>query len=215
MDDTRILIVEDEALFSQLLSQTLSNEPGLEVVGMAQDGETALRLVEKTEPDAVLMDIELDGEMDGVETALRIKKDRPSTGIVILSSHKDRRYVTTLPLGQSPGWSYLLKQTVADVGAIVRAIQGSIAGMLVLDPAVVASLQPRSGSTISRLAPRQREVLELIAQGYNNAAIAQRMTLAEKSVETYISAIYQHLDLTGEQELHARVKATLLYIEET
>ena len=127
MDDTRILIVEDEALFSQLLSQTLSNEPGLEVVGMAQDGETALRLVEKTEPDAVLMDIELDGEMDGVETALRIKKDRPSTGIVILSSHKDRRYVTTLPLGQSPGWSYLLKQTVADVGAIVRAIQGSIA----------------------------------------------------------------------------------------
>jgi DNA-binding NarL/FixJ family response regulator len=88
-------------------------------------------------------------------------------------------------------------------------------GMVTLDPLVLASLRPRRDSTVARLAPRQQEVLELIAQGYNNTAIAQRLTLAEKSVETYINAIYQGLGLSGEPEIHARVKATLAYLEES
>ncbi len=215
METTRILIVEDEALFSELLRRTLSAEPGLEIVGVAGDGETAVRLAGETRPDAVLMDIELPGELDGIDAALRIKRERPQTGIVILSAHKDWRYVTSLPLEESWGWSYLLKQTVPDMDTVVRAIQGSIRGMVVLDPAVVASLKPRRGSAVARLTPRQREVLELIAQGYNNAGIAQRLYLAEKSVESYINAIYQELQLSGEQDVNARVKATLLYLQDS
>jgi len=213
METTRVVIVDDEALFRDLLRRTLSAEPGLEVVGVAGDGETAIRLAKEASPDVVLMDIELPGEMDGIEAALRIKKEMPQTGIVILSAHSDRRYVTSLPLEDSQGWAYLLKQTAPDLAAVVRAIEGSKAGMVVLDPAVVASLRPRQGSAVAGLTPRQQEVLELLAQGYSNAAIAQRLTLSQKSVETYINAIYQGLHLSNEPEIHARVKATIIYLE--
>ena len=213
METTRVVIVEDEALFRELLRRTLSAEPGLEVVGVAEDGETAIRLAGEAKPDVVLMDIELPGELDGIEAALRIKEERPQTGIVILSAHSDRRYVMSLPLEHSHGWAYLLKQSVQDMAAVVRAILGTKAGMVVLDPAVVSSLLPRQGSTVARLTPRQQEVLELIAQGYNNAAIAEQLILSEKSVETYINAIYQELHLSNEPDIHARVKATLFYLE--
>ena len=129
-----------------MLERTLASEEGIEVVGKTDDGDAAVQLAEELQPDAVLMDIELQGEVDGVEAALRIKRERPATGIVILSSHRDRRYVTSLPLYESPGWSYLLKQTVPDVATVVRAIQGCIQGMIMLDPAVVERLSPKEGS---------------------------------------------------------------------
>jgi len=210
---TRVLVVDDEELFLELLSRTLSTEPAVEVVGTAKDGNTAVRLAREVTPDVVLMDIDLRSEPDGIEAALRIKEERPETGIVILSAHSDRRYVTSLPLEESQGWAYLLKQTVPDMAAIVRAIEGSKAGMVVLDPAVVANLKPRQQSVVARLTPRHQEVLELLAQGYNNAAIAQRLALSERSVETYINVIYQALHLTNEPDIHARVKATLIYLE--
>jgi DNA-binding NarL/FixJ family response regulator len=213
MDKTRLLVVDDEALFRELLCRTLSSEPELAVVGVAGDGETAVQLARKEKPDVVIMDIELPGKLDGIEAALQIKKERPQTGIVVLSAHSERRYVTSLPLEDIQGWAYLLKQTAPDLATVVRAIEGSKAGMVVLDPTVVAGLRPRQGSAVARLNPRHQEVLELLAQGYSNAAIAQLLKLSRKSVETYINAIYQELHLSHEQDIHARVKATLLYLE--
>jgi len=213
MGITKVVIVDDEALFRELLRRTLSAEPGIEVAGVAESGEAAIPLVRETKPDVVLMDIELPGELNGIEAALRIKEETPQIGIVILSAHSDRRYVTSLPLDNSQGWAYLLKQTVPDLAAVVRAIDGSKAGMIVLDPLVMAGLRPRQGSVVASLTRRQQEVLELIAQGYGNAAIAQRLTLSEKSVETYINAIYQALHVSDEPGIHARVKATLLYLQ--
>lgn len=215
LETTRVVIVEDQPLFRELLRRTLSAEMGLEVVGVAEDGETAVRLARETKPDVVLMDIELSGKMDGIEAALQIKEERQQTGVVILSVHSDKRYVTSLPLEDSKGWGYLLKQTVPDLATLVRAIEGSRMGLVVLDPAMVRSLRPRQGSALARLTPRQQEVLELIAQGYNNAAIAGRLRLSEKSVETYINAIYQELHVSGEPDVHARVKATLAYLQES
>ena len=87
--------------------------------------------------------------------------------------------------------------------------------MLMIDPSVVEGFHPREGSVLERLANRQREVLELIAQGYNNAGIAERLDLAEKSVETYIDTIYQELQLSGVEDVHARVRATILYLDES
>ncbi len=215
MTTTKILVVEDEALFSDLLRRTLESDPGLEIVGDAQDGETAIALAQQLKPDAVIMDIELSGELDGIETALKIKSERPETGVVILSAHKDRRYVTSLPIDESAGWAYLLKQSVLDVETIVRAIQGSVTGMVVLDPEVVMSLRPKKDSALGRLTPRLRQVIELIAQGYNNVTIARELTLSERSVETYINLIYQEFQLSGEPDRHARVSATLLYLEDS
>ena len=215
METTRVLIVEDEALFREMLSRTLAAEPGLEVVGVATEGKEAVRLAAELSPDAVIMDIALPGGMDGIDAALQIKAQRKETGIVILSVHKDRRYVSSLPLSESPGWAYLLKQTVPDLSSVLRAIQGSVDGLVVLDPAVVETLQPRRGSAAARLTPRHRQVLELIAQGYNNTAIAHELSLTEKSVETYINSIYQVLQIPGEEGVHARVKATLVYLEDS
>lgn len=212
---TRVTITDDEPLFRELLLHALSAEPGIEVVGTADDGEKSVQLARETSPDVVLMDIELPGELDGIEAALRIKKERPQTGVVILSVHRDRRYVTSLPLEDSQGWAYLLKKTVPDLATVVRAIEGSKMGMVMLDPAIVKSLRPRQGSAVARLTPRQQEVLELMAQGYNNAAIAERLYLSEKSVETYISVIYQELLLSNEPDINARVKATLLYLQDS
>ena len=211
----RILIVEDEQLFADLLKRTLSNEPGREVVDVAYDAKSALEMASAYEPDAVLMDIELPGGMDGIAAAVQIKEARPKTGVVILSAHSDRRYITSLPLERSSGWGYLLKQTVPDVAAVIRAIEGSIHGMMVLDPLVVMGLHPRKGSALALLTPRRRQVLELIAQGYNNAAIAGKLVITEKSVETYINAIYQELGVSGEQGIHSRVRATLIYLEDS
>jgi DNA-binding NarL/FixJ family response regulator len=213
MEKTRVVIVDDEPLFRELLVHSLAAEAGSEVVSEAEDGNTAVMIARDTNPDVVIMDIELPGEIDGIEAALQIKKEKPKIGVVILSAHGERRYVTSLPLEEIQGWAYLLKQTVPDVATIVRAIQGSKVGMVVLDPAVVAGLKPKQGSAVARLNPRHQEVLELLAQGYSNAAIALQLRLSRKSVETYINAIYQELHLSHEPDIHARVKATLIYLE--
>jgi len=213
MEPTTVILVEDEPLFREMLRRILSVESSIKVVGEAEDGETAIRLAREKNPDVVLMDIELSGELDGIDAAIQIKKEKPQTGIVILSVHSDRRYVTSLPLDNSQGWAYLLKQTVPDIATIIRSIEGTKAGMLVLDPTILKGLRPRQDSILSRLTRRQFEVLELLAQGYSNAAIADKLILAEKSIETYINVIYQELGLSREPEIHARVRATLIYLQ--
>ena len=183
MDPLKILIVEDEPLFREMLRHILGAEPGPDVVGVATDGESAVAMAAEKNPDAVIMDIELPGEMDGIDAALKIKERRLDTGIVMLSVHKDRRYVSSLPLSETPGWTYLLKQNVPDMASVLRAIQGSVDGMVVLDPEVVESLQPNRGSPEARLTPRHRQVLELIAQGFNNTTIAQRLTMTKSRLK--------------------------------
>lgn len=213
MEVTRIVIVEDEPLFRELLVKAISADSSIQVVGVAEDGEKGIRLAEELQPDVMLMDIELKGELDGIEAASYIKKENQRIGVVILSMHNDQRYVSSLPFDKSPGWAYLLKQTVPDLDTVMRAIAACKNGMVMLDPALVRSLRPRKDSALSRLSKRQRDVLELIAQGYNNAAIAKQLTLSERSVETYINIIYQELGLSNEPDIHARVKATLSYLQ--
>ena len=98
MTQKKILIVEDQPLFSQLLQTAVSSVPDMEVVGIAEDGETALSLFREKEPIAVLMDIELPGELDGIDTALAIRKDNPQVGIVFLSAHVDSGFLGCSPI---------------------------------------------------------------------------------------------------------------------
>lgn len=209
----RVMIVEDEALFREMLVEVLSRRTGLEIVGTADRGENAIAMARESKPDVVLMDIELAGEMDGIDAALAIRKESPGTGIVILSSHDDPRYVTSLPLGEGMGWGYLLKQTVRDVSMVVRAIEGCAQGMVVMDPMVMVGVRPREGSKVGKLTPRQQDVLRLLAEGFNNAAIAKQLALEERSVESYINLIYQSLGLAGEPEINMRVQAALAFLK--
>ncbi len=211
----RVMIVEDEGLFRDLLRVSLSSTSALEVVAAASDGESAINLARNVRPDVVITDIELGKGLNGIEVARAIQQFRPSTGIVLLSVHQEKEFLTGHGAAQDGGWSYLLKQSVGDLGALVRAVEGSAAGLVVLDPALARALRPRRDSKVGLLTPRQREVLELIAQGYSNAAIAAKLVIGEKAVENYLTAIYQHLNVTRDGTIHPRVKAVLQFMQDS
>ncbi|HLF05284.1 MAG TPA: response regulator transcription factor [Dehalococcoidia bacterium] len=210
----KVMIVEDEGLLRDMLKISLNGIPNLEVVEAVGSGAAAVEAADRVEPDVVLMDIELGGEPNGIAAGRTIKKNHPDAGIVILSGHRERQYTNLITVDESAGWSYLLKNSVSDTGALARAIEGAASGLVVMDPAVVSSMKPRKGSVISGLTPRQQEVLQMMAQGYNNAAIADKLVLGTKSVENYINAIYQELNLNHNGPMHPRVQAVLSYIRD-
>ena len=211
----KVLIVENEGLFRDMLKISLGSIPNLEVVDAVPDGQTAIQASSEMLPDVVLMDIELGSEPNGIEAGRTIKKAHPDMGMILLSAHKERQYVNLIASDDLSGWSYVLKQSVTDAGALVRAIEGAACGLVVLDQAVVNSMKPRIGSNTAGLTPRQQEVLAMMAKGYNNSAIAENLVLGTKSVENYINAIYQVLQIPGEEGVHSRVKATLVYLQDS
>jgi len=213
VEQKRILIVEDQPLFSQLLQAAVSSVPNMEVVGVAKDGEAALALFRKESPEAVLMDIELPGELDGIDTALAIRKEDPKIGVVFLSAHMESGFLSSLPNELSSGWAYLLKQSVPDMDTVTRAIMGAIHGMVVLDPELVKALGSKVDSAIAQLPHRHQQILGLVAEGFSNAAISRTLSLAEKTIETYLTRIYQSLGLSEEPDHHLRVRAATLYLQ--
>ncbi len=211
----KIMIVEDEGLFRDMLKISLGALSNLEVVEAVSDGNAAVEAASRVKPDVILMDIELGSEPNGIAAGRAIKEDHPDMGIVILSSHRERQYISLITVEEASGWSYLLKQSVSDAGSLVRAIEGAASGLVVMDPAVVNSMKPRKGSLTAGLTPRQQEVLTIMAQGYNNAAIAEKLILGTKSVENYINGIYQELSLGHNGPLHPRVQAVLSYLRDS
>ena len=137
-----VLIVEDEGLFRDMLKISLNSLPGMEVVEAVSDGGAAIETAGQLQPDVVLMDIELGSEPNGIEAGKSIKQSHEDMGIIILSAHKDRQYLNMMAADEYSGWSYLLKQSVTDAGALVRAIEGATSGLVVMDPAVVNSMNP-------------------------------------------------------------------------
>lgn len=212
----RLILAEDESLFRNLLSSALAQYPDLEVVGGFSDGETAVREAPALKPDVALMDIELGGQLNGVQAAILLRRALPELGIVLLSNQGSPRLLASLPQDSLGGWSYLLKQSVRDIASLHRAIEGAAAGLMVLDPSLVANRKARTGGAIERLTPRQREVMALVAQGYTNAAIAEKLVIATKTVEKQLNLLYQELQVDrNTSALHPRVKAVLIYMEET
>jgi len=215
MSAIRVLLVEDQPFFIELLENTIQAEPEFELLGSAADGETAVELARDTSPDVVIMDIELAGEMNGVEAGLKIKEHKSDTAIVLLSAHMERGYLTSLSSHYMSGWAYLLKQTLPDVDTLLRTIRQSVNGMVVLDPMLVQMLDPEPDSLLSRLTERQLQLLRLMAQGYDNPAIALELNLSQNTVETYANTIYQELGTSREPGVHSRVSATLIYLRES
>lgn len=212
----RVAVVEDEPLFRGLLEQYLSRHARLDVVGAFGDGPTLLDSVEALRPDVVTLDIELSGRLDGIQTGLALRRILSNVGIVVLSNYDDPRFVANIPDGELSGWSYLLKKSVSDVDALGRAVEGAASGEVVLDPQLVASLRPRRGSLLMNLTARQLQILGLVAQGLTNAVIADRLALAEKSVENQLTIIYGALGIDRREEaVHPRVSAVLLFLRES
>jgi DNA-binding NarL/FixJ family response regulator len=211
----RLVIVEDEGLYRELLATALSSDPDLDVVGTFGSGATALEAVNGLAPDVALLDIELGGEPNGVQLGLLMRQRLPHLGIVLLSNFGSPRFLAALKPEEVAGWSYLLKRSVRDVSLLKHAIKAAAMGLVVLDPALVADRQPNAAGLVSRLTTRQREILELLALGWPNTRIADQLGLSLKTIDNQIALIYEHTGIEPRGDVHPRVNAVLMYLRET
>jgi DNA-binding NarL/FixJ family response regulator len=213
-EPTRILIVEADSLSRDMLRSVLAAAPQLRVVGATSNPDEAVAIAASEHVDVALLGLDSDNEHDALAVAQAISGAGSGVRLVFLGDRPDRRTLAALPAFRSAGWSYLLKQSVSDVPTLIRAIDGAAMGLVVLDPLVVESLGRRE-SRLSALTRRQLEVLALMAKGHNNSAIARTLVLEEKSVENHINAIFGQLNLSRDNAAHPRVKAVLMYLQES
>jgi DNA-binding NarL/FixJ family response regulator len=218
MESVRVVLAEDNALLRQGVEKLIDHQEGLELVGTANDLPGLLALVEHVEPDVVVTDIRMPptGTDEGVRAAAHLREHRPGIGVVVLSQYANPEYAMALLADGSARRAYLLKDSVAGVDELVRAIRTVAGGGSVVDPAVVDALvgasTPRRPSDLDRLTARETETLSEMALGKNNAAIAASLYLSERAVEKHTNAIFSKLGLTEEADVNRRVKAVLIYL---
>ena len=156
---------------------------------------------------------------EGIQAAQRLRTTDPDVGVVVLSQYATPSYVLALLEGGSERRAYLLKERLTDLEQLVGAIEAVADGGSVLDPKVVEALVAENAraedSPLNELTPRERDVLREMAEGKNNAAIAEALVLTERSVEKVIHSIFLKLGLTWEPAVHKRVKAVVLYLAES
>jgi DNA-binding NarL/FixJ family response regulator len=217
----RVVFAEDNYLVREGTSALLAESGEVELVGAAEDFDGLLAAVADHAPDAVLTDIRMPptGTDEGIRAAKRIRADHPEVGVVVLSQFADEEYAYELLKDGAEGLGYLLKERVADVEELVRALTEVSRGGSVLDPkvveALVAAKDRMAHSPLASLTEREREVLSHMAQGQNNAAIAKSLFLTERAVEKHINSLFHKLDLTEEPDVHRRVMAVLAFLRES
>jgi DNA-binding NarL/FixJ family response regulator len=212
----RVVIGEDSALFREGLAALLASA-GHEVVAKADDGDAVVEQVRVHRPDIAVLDVRMPPSYtdEGARAAVAIRAELPDQPVLLLSQHVETRQ--SVRLVSQGGFGYLLKDRVLDVEEFLGALQRVAAGGTALDPEVVARLvtTARATATLDSLTPREGEVLALMAEGRSNRAIAQRLWLTDRTVETHVSGIMTKLDLTSTADDHRRVLAVLAYLEGT
>jgi DNA-binding NarL/FixJ family response regulator len=217
----RLVLAEDQYLVREGLRRVLESQEEIEIAAVCEDLDSLLAAVDAESPDVVVTDIRMPpGSTDeGIQAAARLRGTHPSTGVVVLSQYATPTYVLALLEGGSEGRAYLLKERVRDLDQLVAAIRAVAQGGSVMDPKVVDALVAQNArsesSPLNDLTPRERDVLREMAEGRNNAAIAEALFLTERSVEKVIHSIFLKLGLTWETAVHKRVKAVILYLAES
>jgi len=210
VDVTKVLIVDDQRIFRVMLREILSTVPEFELLGEAANGLEAIDMAKVLRPEVVLMDIELDSDMNGIQAGHAIKALRPATGIVLFSNHKVTDYIVN-----GSGWSYLLKNNVGDLDILIRAINGAAWGMVAIDPELTKAMKPRPTTPLLRLSPEPAKILELMTQGYGNSAIAKGLLINERAVEEWQDVIFHDLGIEHEEGIDPRLKAVSAYLSQT
>lgn len=208
----RVLIAEDQALLREGLAR-LFRDGGHHVVSTLRDADQLLSTTEQEQPDLAVIDIRMPPTFtdEGARAARSIKQRHPGVGVLLLSQHIETTHAVELvALG---GFGYLLKDRVLEVDEFLATAERVAAGGSALDPMVVANLvTPADTGPVGRLSERERDVLELMAQGLTNAAIAHRLVVSERTVEAHIRHILTKLDITDSEDGHRRVLAVLAYL---
>ena len=211
----RAVIADDNLLVRRGIVGLLG-DGGVDVAAEASDGDELLLLVDEHEPDVAIVDIRMPPTHtdEGLQAALEIRRRHPHTGIVIVSEHVEVGVATQALAGSPEGLGYLLKQRVTDIEDFVGTLRRVVAGGSALDPQVVTGLlgARREDGPLQALTPREREVLQLAAEGLSNQAIAERMVITLRSAEKYVSSIFTKLGLPDTGSEHRRVLAVLEYL---
>jgi len=211
----RVIIAEDSALLRDGLRRMLTDE-GYDVVAAVGDGSRLLDAVAADRPDLVVVDVRMPPTHtdEGVRAALEIRRRWPGVGVLVLSQYIEQKYAVDLLTGDSARVGYLLKDRVADVGEFLEALARVGAGGTAFDPEVVRQLLRRTthGDPLSKLTPREQDVLAEMAQGQNNTSIAARLHVSQSAVEKHVKAIFDKLDLAHADGYSRRVLAVLRYL---
>jgi DNA-binding NarL/FixJ family response regulator len=208
------VIAEDSVLLREGIARLLT-EAGIEVVGQAGDAEDLMRKVRAHRPDVAIVDIKMPPahEDEGLRAAQEIREELPGTGVLVLSQYADEHYAVRLLGDGAEGVGYLLKDRVEDVDRFVDAVERVAAGGSALDPEVVAQMVGRKrDDPLEALTPREREVIELMAQGLSNKGIREELVLSERAVERHITGVLAKLDIPTTGQEHRRVLAVLAYL---
>ena len=215
---SRVVIGEDDVLMREGIARILG-EAGFEVVGQFGDAEDFLRKALAYRPDVAVVDVQMPPGRadDGLRAAITLRQQRPETGVLVLSQFYEERYMLDLIGDRPEGAGYLLKERVGDVGAFTEAVGRVAAGGAVLDPSVVGRMlgRVRPEGPLSRLSPRERDVLASMAEGKSNNGIAEALFITEAAVEKHVTNIFQKLDLDRSSSEHRRVHAVLTYMRST
>jgi DNA-binding NarL/FixJ family response regulator/class 3 adenylate cyclase len=211
----RAVIADDSALLREGLARLLA-EVDVEVVGQARDADELMLKVRSYRPDVAIVDIRMPPTQtdEGIRAAREIRERHPETGVLVLSQHVAHTYAVELLADSAERLGYLLKDRVADVEEFAAAVRRVAEGGSALDPLVVAELVGRSrgDDPVAGLSPRERDVLELMAEGRSNQAIGKRLFISPRAVEKHVTSIFAKLRLPPAVEDHRRVLAVLTFL---
>jgi serine/threonine-protein kinase PknK len=211
----RVVVADDDLLLREGLASLLDRS-GFDVVGQAGDGVQLLALVRESRPELVVVDIRMPPThtTEGLDAARVIREEFPDIAILVLSAHVEVEHAMEL-LGSGHSIGYLLKSRVTDVADFVDTLERIAKGASIVDPALVSELVSarRRDDPLAALSPREREVLELMAEGRSNAGIGHRLWVTEGTVEKHVRRILTKLNLAEAGDDHRRVLAVIAFLE--
>jgi len=211
----RAVIAEDSILLREGVERVLSNA-GFELVGSYGDADQLLARLPGDAPDVAIVDIRLPPTHtdEGLRAALEIRARHPAIGVLVLSQYVEVGLALKLLAASAEGAGYLLKDRISDVQEFASSVRRVAEGGSAIDPIIVSTLlsKRRSDDLLAELTPREREVLELMAEGRSNSGIAEKLVITIRSVEKYVSSIFDKLGLPTDGSESRRVLAVLLYL---
>jgi len=215
---TRVVIADDDVLLREGLASLLERSR-FEVVGQSGNATELLELVNDRRPDLAIIDIRMPPThtTEGLDAARALARTHPSVGVLVLSAHVETQYALQLVQSGAEGAGYLPKERVRDLDELADAVRRVAVGGLVVDPAVVAALvgRRRARNPLDDLTEREREVLEIMAEGRSNQAICERLYLSPKTVESYVRSMFTKLGLQAGAEDNRRVLAVLAFLRQS
>lgn len=211
----RVVVADDSLLTREGIVRMLV-EAGVDVVAQAADARELIARVDDKRPDVAVIDIKMPPTFtdEGLVAAASIRNRYPGVGVLVLSQYLETGYAMRLIETVPESTGYLLKDRIADIAVLVDALRRIADGETVIDPTIVTRLlgRRRQVDPLEQLTPRERDVLGLVAEGLSNRAIAARLHVAERTVETHVTAIFAKLNLIDEPASHRRVRAVLEYL---